>query len=268
MADEIKPDPGVENSSGEADMERYIRQLFIPGWNEKVQKKLACAHVTIAGAGGLGSPVLLYLAAVGIGEIHIIDRDTVSLSNLNRQILYHEGDIGASKARTAARHLSVFNSSIHIDCTEVSLTRENIEEVLTPTHVIVDCLDNYPGRFLLNSWAVARGVPLIHAGIQGFFGQMTVIIPGQTPCLECLYPGLRDQVNGEGKKIPTPVIGAVAGVIGSLQALEVIKIITGIGEPCAHRLLIYDGLSARFEEIEIKRDADCSVCGLPGKDKV
>lgn len=258
-----------ESASGGADpLERYRRQMQIPGWNEGIQKRLDCAHVTVAGAGGLGSPVLLYLAAAGIGELHLIDGDRVSLANLNRQILYHEGDVGRSKARTAARRLSEFNSELHIECTDAFLSEESIERIITPTNVIVDCLDTYAGRFLLNGYAVQHGISLVHGGIHGFNGQMTTIMPGETPCLECLYAGMQDEKDDSGRPRQTPVAGAVAGVIGSLQALEVIKLLTGLGDLCTNRLLIYDGIGGRMDEVMINRDKNCAVCGALEKNGV
>jgi len=258
----------VSGPGGADPLERYRRQMQIPGWNGKIQKKLDCAHVTVAGAGGLGSPVLLYLAAAGIGELHLIDGDRVSLANLNRQILYQEGDVGSSKALTAARRLSEFNSELHIDCTDDFLSGENIERIITPTNVIVDCLDTYAGRFLLNRYAVEHGIPLVHGGIHGFSGQMTTIIPGETPCLECLYAGMQDEKDDAGHTRQTPVAGAVAGVIGSLQALEVVKLISGLGDLCTSRLLIYDGAGAHMDEIRINRDKNCAVCGVMKKNGV
>jgi adenylyltransferase/sulfurtransferase len=258
----------ISGSGGAGPLERYRRQMQIPGWNGKIQKKLDCAHVTVAGAGGLGSPVLLYLAAAGVGELHLIDGGRVSLANLNRQILYHEGDIGRSKARTAAFRLSEFNSGIHIDCTADYLREENIERTLSPTSLIVDCLDTYDDRFLLNRYAVQHRIPLVHGGIHGFNGQMTTIIPGETPCLECLYAGMQDERDDSGRPRQTPVAGAVAGVIGSLQAMEVIKFITGFGDLCTNRLLIYDGIGGRMDEIGINRDKNCALCGALGKNGV
>ncbi len=258
----------ISGPGGTDPLERYRRQMQIPGWNGKIQKKLDCAHVTVAGAGGLGSPVLLYLAAAGIGELHLIDGDHVSLPNLNRQILYHEGDVGRSKARTAARRLSEFNSGLHIDCTADFLSGENIEQIITPTNVIVDCLDTYAGRFLLNGYAVQHRIPLVHGGIHGFSGQMTTVIPGDTPCLECLYTGMQDEKDDSGRLRQTPAAGASAGVIGSLQALEVIKLLTGLGDPFTNRLLIYDGIGGRMDEVMINRDKSCPVCGALGENGV
>jgi len=253
--------PGNRGSEAAPGWERYTRQLNMRDWDSRAQKKLECSHVTVAGAGGLGSPVLLYLAAAGIGEIRIIDNDTVQLSNLNRQILYKEGDIGSYKTRSASGSLSELNSDIHIESSTGTITEETIEEIISPTHVIVDCLDNYRTRFLLNRYCVAHGIPLVHGGIEGFYGQISTVLPGITPCLECMYAGLEDPKDENGHLRPKPVIGAAVGVIGSLQALEVIKLITGLGELITNRLLIFDGMEGRFDEIAIERDKTCSICG-------
>jgi len=247
-----------KNTSG---LERYDRQMRIHGWSDKIQEQVAETRVTVVGAGGLGSPLLLYLTSAGIGNIHIIDGDTVSLTDLNRQLLYNPEDIGEAKAATAAERLARFNPRINITSTTGILSEENIEAIIPPTDILVDCLDNFAGRFLLNSYAVARKLPFIHAGIGGFNGELTTIIPGETPCLECLYSGMQDKRDEAGNKIKKPVVGAAAGVLGSLEAIEVMKLTTGLGEPHTNRLLVFEGLLGNFQEIEIQRNKNCTVCG-------
>ncbi len=247
------------NTQGDA-QKRYIRQLKIQQWGETAQHKLQSAHITVVGTGGLGSPVLYYLAAAGVGKLRFIDGDKVDISNLNRQILFSEEDIGAYKAQRAAEKITALNSEIELEYVTDILTAENIETLIPDSDVIVDCLDNFSTRFVLNKYAVSRTIPLVHGGIHGFSGQLTTIIPGETPCLECLFAGMEDPTQEAGARIPSPVLGAVVGVIGSLQALEAIKIVSNVGTAYAQRLLIYDGLSGNFNEIEVARDVNCPVC--------
>jgi len=247
---------------GKKELERYSRQLHIPEWGEAQQKKLHTSRVTVVGAGGLGSPVLSYLTAAGVGHLHIVDNDSVSLSNLNRQVLYTEQDIGSDKAKRAAEKLSSLNSEVNISGKTAKLNAENAKTLLADSDVLVDCLDNYAARFIMNKFAVFHQVPLIHAGIHGFNGQLTTILPGTTPCLQCIFAGFQEESRGgSDQKPPTPALGAVVGIIGGLQALEAIKIITGIGELFTHRLLIFDGINGTFDEMEIKRDENCEICG-------
>ena len=244
------------------EQDRYSRQLNIPEWSEAEQEKVQSARVTVVGAGGLGSPVLSYLAAAGVGTLHIIDHDSVALSNLNRQVLYSEQDIGSYKAEKAAQRLASLNPEIDIHTTTAELNAENVVTLLSDSDILVDCLDNYAGRFILNEFAVLHGAPLVHAGIHGFNGQLTTIFPGRTPCLQCLFAGFQDETKkGSSQRLPSPALGAVVGAIGSLQALEVLKIITGIGELFTHRLLIFDGIHGTFDEMDIKRDENCEICG-------
>jgi molybdopterin-synthase adenylyltransferase len=250
--------PSTENQN---EFERYARQLAAEQWGEAEQRKLKAAHVSIVGTGGLGSPVSLYLAAAGVGTIFLIDDDTVSVSNLNRQILFSESDIGLNKTEQAARRLAALNSGISIDFRMSRVNAENCEQLFPATDVIVDCLDNYAARFAINRYAVQQHIPLVHAGIHGFNGQLTTVLPGKTPCLECLFAGLADAADDSGERLRSPAVGAVVGAIGSLQALEVLKIITGIGELYTERLMIFEGLSGAFDEIPVKRNQNCPVCG-------
>lgn len=249
----------AKNTQGDS-QERYTRQLKITQWGEAVQHKLESAHITVVGTGGLGSPVLYYLAAAGVGKLRLIDGDKVDISNLNRQILFAEGDIGAYKAQRAAEKIGALNSNIEIEYITDTLTAENIDRLIPQSDVIVDCLDNFSSRFVLNKQAVSLAIPLVHAGIHSFSGQLTTIIPGKTPCLECLFAGMKDPALESGARIPSPVLGAVVGVMGSLQALEAIKIAGNLGAAYTQRLLIYDGLSGSFKEIEVARNMNCTVC--------
>src|SRR6056297_1969306 len=186
--------------------ERYTRQLKIQQWGETAQHKLQTTLITVVGTGGLGSPVLYYLAAAGVGKLRLIDGDKVDTSNLNRQILFAEGDIGAYKAQRAAEKIADLNSDLELEYIADTLTAENIEALIPATDVIVDCLDNFSTRFVLNKYAVSRTIPLVHAGIHSFSGQLTTIIPGESPCLECLFAGMKDPTLESGARVPSPVL--------------------------------------------------------------
>ena len=241
------------------DKERYRRQLLIDGWGDEAQGKVAQSSVTVVGAGGLGSAALLYLAAAGVGRIRIIDSDELALSNLNRQVLYGDRYIDGKKAEHAAARLSELNPDIEVEALPTRLTAENIEQHLPAEGLLVDCLDNFETRFLLNRHAVKHGLPLVHAGVEGMYGQLTCVFPGETPCLECLFSSSKGSLHAALPR-EIPVLGAAVGTMGCLQALEALKIITGLGTTLRNRLLVFDGLHARFDEVEIKRDPRCAVC--------
>ena len=233
---------------------RYERQIIIPGWGEQGQEKLKKAKVVVAGAGGLGSAILNYLAVAGVGSIRVIDGDTVELSNLNRQILHLEKDIGRKKVDSASDRLQTLNPHIEIEAIGEVITEDNVFEMVGD-YLIVDALDNLPTRYLLNRVAVQRKLPLFHGAIYGFEGRVTNIIPGKTPCIKCLY---KDVIPGK-----IPVVGVIPAVIGSIQATEVIKYVLGMGELLINRLLIYDGLVQKFTEAWLKQDPHCEECSLP-----
>jgi adenylyltransferase/sulfurtransferase len=238
----------------EDELVRYERQVMLPGWGEEGQEKLRKAKVVIAGAGGLGSAILSYLAVAGVGKIRVIDGDTVGLSNLNRQILHSEKDIGRKKVDSARDSLQSLNPHIEIEAIGEQITEDNVFE-LVGDYPIVDALDNLPARYLLNRVAVQKKLPLFHGAVYGFDGRATTIIPGRTPCIKCLY---KDVIQGK-----IPVVGVIPAVIGCIQATEVIKYIVGIGELLINRLLIYDGFGQKFSEASLKQDPRCEECRLP-----
>jgi len=235
------------------ELQRYARQIAISGFGKEGQEKLSNAKVVIAGVGGLGSPISIYLAAAGIGNIRLIDHDNVDLGNLNRQILYHEQDIGKRKVSSARAKLESLNSTIVIEDINESITEDTVFDLVGDNDLIIDAMDNFPARRLLNRVAINKGIPLFHGAIHGFEGSVTSIIPGVTPCLSCLY-------KNDPKQTSPPVIGVAPAVIGCIQATEVIKYLIGIGELLTNRLLIYDGLSLEFMELAIARDPDCQEC--------
>ncbi len=234
-------------------MSRYDRQLIIPGFGAEGQEKLKKASVAIAGAGGLGSVIAIYLAVAGIGRIRLIDSDKVEAANLNRQILHTEKDIGRNKVDSAREKLSALNSEITIDPVCEVIGDNNVFTLFDDCDVIVDALDNIPTRYLINKAAVHRSIPLVHGAVSGFQGRATTIIPGKTPCLACLYRKFLP-------KTVTPVIGVAPAVIGSIEATEVIKYITGLGELLLNRMLLYDGLCLKFTEVSLRKHPECAEC--------
>jgi molybdopterin-synthase adenylyltransferase len=234
--------------------ERYDRQIMIREIGLEGQRTLKKSRVVIAGAGGLGSPAALYLTAAGIGTIRVIDHDQVELSNLNRQILHGEKDIGKNKSDSAKTRLQTLNSTVEIEALTETITDNNVSRLVDGCDIIVDAMDNLPTRYILNRCALEKNIPFVHGAVNGFEGRVTTIIPGETACLKCIYRGPAPQ-----KKFP--VIGVTPAVIGSLQATEVIKRLTGIGALMTNRLLIYDGLKGTFLHLSLHRNPQCDHCG-------
>ena len=237
-----------------AERQRYDRQITLKGFGEERQKKLKKTRVFIAGTGGLGSPIATYLAVAGVGEMRIVDNDKVELSNLNRQILHWQRDIGRVKVDSASEKLVQLNSEARIESINETIAEDNVLGLVDGCDVIVDAMDNLPTRYLLNKVALDKRIPFFHGAVRGFEGRAMTIIPGKTPCLKCLYP----EAPPPSK---FPVVGVTPGVIGCIQAAEVIKYIVGVGELLAGRLLIYDGLNMKFTELRVSCDPDCTHCG-------
>ena len=235
------------------EQERYGRQILIDEIGIEGQEKLKKANVFIAGAGGLGAPIALYLAAAGVGSLRIVDLDEVSLSNLNRQILYKTGDQGRKKATTAASVLAELNPNIRIEGIVDTITSDNVSQLAEGCILIIDAMDNFSTRYLLNQTALTMRIPYIYGGIHGLEGALTTIIPGKTACLKCIFPSAPPPSR-------VPVLGATAGVIGTLQAMETVKYITGAGDLLTNRLLTFDGYSMKFREMKISPDPECACC--------
>jgi adenylyltransferase/sulfurtransferase len=234
------------------EQERYSRQIM--SFGKEGQERLKRAHIFIAGAGGLGSPVAIYLAVAGVGTITIVDMDSVDQTNLNRQILHSDRDIGRKKSASAREKLEEINPDITVRAIDVKIDAGNAVNLVGNADGIVDAMDNYPIRYLLNDVALKKEIPLFHGGILGFYGQATTIIPGETPCLKCIIP----------KAPPAevfPVVGVTPGFIGMVQSTEVLKYFLGIGELLAGRLMIWDGLQGCAEEIHVERNPGCEACG-------
>jgi molybdopterin/thiamine biosynthesis adenylyltransferase len=236
-----------------ADDARYERQTRLFG--AEGQKRLKRATALVVGAGGLGSSVSTYLAVAGLGRIIVVDGDVVEESNLNRQILHWTKDIGRPKAVSAAETIKGLNPEIEVEAVALFADEENLADLASRADLVVDALDNFPSRYILNRAAIERGVPLFHGAISGFDGQATTIIPEKTPCLRCIFPR-------SPPKETSPALGATCGVIGSIQASEVIKYLTGKGDLLENRLLIWDGLRVRCDEIPIERNPGCMDCGM------
>jgi len=234
--------------------ERYDRQIIIRGFGEGGQEKLKRAKVIVAGSGGLGSPAAIYLTAAGVGTIRIVDHDKVELSNLNRQVLYWDKDIGMKKVDSAAEKLSQLNQDVEIEPVEEIISEANVSSLVAGFDVVVDAMDNLPTRYLLNEAAIENNIPFVHGAVRGLEGRVMTIIPGKSTCLKCIYRGLLPQ-----EKLP--VIGVTPAVVACIQVTEVIKYIVGIGKLLTNRLLIYDGLSMQFTEVTVRRDPNCEHCG-------
>jgi len=238
----------------EDELIRYDRQIMIKGIGEDGQERLKKARVFVAGGGGLGSPISIYLAVAGVGTIRLVDHDTVELSNLNRQILHGNGDIGERKIDSAVQKLENLNKDVTVEAVAETITEKNISRLVGDCDLIVDAMDNLPTRYVLNRAAIEKNIPFFHGAVYGFEGRAMTVIPGRTACLWCIYQGRVTQ----GK---FPVIGVAPAVIGCLQATEVIKYLTGIGELLTGQLLMYDGLNLEFTKLEVKRDPNCQHCG-------
>lgn len=236
------------------ELERYSRQILIRGFGEEGQEKLKRAHVLVAGLGGLGCPASAYLVAAGIGHLTILDAERVELSNLNRQILHWQLDVRRSKAGSAIEKLWAMNPMAKIDSRLEKITRGNSNKLVRDADIVVDGMDNYPTRYLLNEACVRNRIPFIHGAVEGLVGQLATILPGEGPCLRCIIP------KEPPLKPVFPVLGTTPGVIGCLQAMEAIKLIVGVGRPLVGKMLFFNGEDMTFDIIEARRDPNCPVC--------
>jgi molybdopterin/thiamine biosynthesis adenylyltransferase/rhodanese-related sulfurtransferase len=239
--------------------ERYSRHMLVPEIGVDGQQKMLDAKVLLLGAGGLGSPTALYLAAGGIGTIGIVDDDVVDLSNLQRQVIHTTERIGTPKVDSAQEAMKAINPDVNVVKYETRLDASNIMEIIEGYDVIVDGVDNFPTRYLLNDASVRLKIPVVSASILGFDGQISVFAPYEGPCYRCLYPvpppaELAPSCGANG------VLGVLPGTMGLLQATEVVKLIIGAGEPLIGRLLLYEALGATFTELKVRRDPECAIC--------
>jgi adenylyltransferase/sulfurtransferase len=240
---------------------RYARHVILPGIGGDGQRRLMEAKVLVIGAGGLGSPAAMYLAAAGVGSLGLVDFDKVELSNLQRQLLHDTDDVGRPKVESARDRLNQLNPNVEVVAHETLLTSENAFDILGGYDVVVDGTDNFPVRYLVNDATQMLGKPLVYGSIYQWEGQASVFMPGSdAPCYRCLFP-----------EPPPPgtvpscaeggVFGVLPGIIGSVQAVEAIKLVLGVGEPLVGKLLIYDALSNEFTTVKLRWDPDCPVCG-------
>lgn len=242
----------------EYDRVRYRRQIMIPGFGEKAQLRLKRATALIAGLGGLGSPLALYLAAAGVGHLKLVDMDNVELSNLNRQVLHWDEDVGESKVNSALQKVQRINPTTRVEGLNLAIDDKNVFELAKNCDIILDAMDNFEIRYLLNAAAITNRVPLIHGAVYGFEGRLASVVPGKTACLECIYPHAPSSA-------VFPVLGTTPGVIALLQATEAIKSLTGTGVVLENEMLIYDGEMMNFEKVRISRNPQCPSCA--GLDK-
>ncbi len=232
-------------------MEQYIRHVPLLG--ENGQRRLSEGKVAVIGLGGLGTVAVQFLTRVGIGKLILVDYKRVDIPDLNRQIIYTREDIGKSKVKVVKKWIENVNPEIVVETIEDILSLENVKEIVCKCDVALDCLDNFRTRYILNDACVKHEVPFVHAAVNGFHGQVMTVIPGESPCLRCVFPDVRDET-GE-----VPVIGSVCGVVGAIEALEAVKILTGVGELLAGKLLLIDLKTNSFEMIRVGRRRGC-VC--------
>ena len=233
--------------------QRYNRQMLIDGWGDAAQLKLKNSTVFVAGAGGLGSPASIYLAVAGVGHIQLCDFDAPELVNLNRQILHDDTRIGTNKALSGKATLERLNPSIRVTAVTEKIEAVNVDAVVGDVDIIVDCMDNFPTRYLLNECAIRKKIPLVHGSIWGMEGRLTFIRSPETPCLRCIFP------ESPPKEV-FPVLGATPGVIGTMEAMEALKYLTGVGRNLKGRLLLWSGADAEFRVLKVRRDPHCPSC--------
>ncbi len=239
---------------------RYSRQLILPEVGVKGQERLREASVLLIGAGGLGSPAALYLAAAGVGRLGLVDRETVEPSNLHRQILHDTASLGRPKSESAREHLIALNPDVRVEAIQEHLSAVNALALLQDYEVVLDGSDNFPTRYLVNDACVLLNKPLVHGGVVHLQGQVLTILPRKTACLRCVFPE-----PPAPEAIPScqeaGVLGSAVGVLGSLMAHETLRLLLGIGQPLTNRLLIFEGHTSRFREVALRRDVSCAVCG-------
>lgn len=237
----------------EADHQRYNRQMMIDGWGEPAQRQIRNSTVFVAGAGGLGSPASIYLAVAGVGRIKLCDDDSPELSNLNRQILHDDTRIGINKAVSGKKTLERLNPQVRVSAITQRIDPDTVDELVGDAALIIDCMDNFPTRYLLNECARRKGIPFIHGSVWGLDGRLTFIHAPETPCLQCIFP------EAPPKSI-FPVLGATPGVIGTMQAMEALKYLAGIGTNLKNSLMVWSGDTMQFRFFPTHHDSACPCC--------
>ena len=243
---------------------RYARHLDLPGFGGHGQERLRAGRVLVVGCGGLGSPALYYLAAAGIGLLGLMDSDIVEISNLQRQILHATPDIGRPKVDSAVGRLRALNPHVRLAPHAERLSADNARDLFAPYDIILDATDNFASKYLISDICVAMKKPFVHAGISGFCGQLLTVLPGKSACLRCVFPEPPPLAAPEAPPAAGP-LGAIPGVIGSLQAVEALKFLAGVGALLTDAVLTYDGLEAEFKSIHATRNPACPACGAGAK---
>ncbi len=239
---------------------RYSRQLMLPEIGVRGQERLLHASVLVIGAGGLGSPAALYLAAAGVGRLGIIDSDAVVLSNLHRQILHGSDDVGRPKSDSAKARLEALNPDVRVTALQERLTASNAQQLIGAYVLVLDGSDNFPTRYLVNDACVLLGKPLVHGGVVHLRGQVLTVLPRQSACFRCVFPE-PPQPGAIPSCQEAGVVGTAAGIMGAVMAHEALKLLLGIGQPLTNRLVVFDGHASRFREVPVRRDPGCAVCG-------
>jgi molybdopterin-synthase adenylyltransferase len=242
---------------GDRELERYARQLVLPEWTGEAQERLKAATAIVIGAGGLGSPAATYLACAGVGRIGVVDGGWVELSNLQRQPLHYTPDIDAQKAESAAQKLGVLNTEISVEPYPVEVDEDNATAIIAGADVVLDCTDTFETRYLINDACCSQRIPLVEAGALGFGGMVFAIRPGETACYRCAFPTAPADAPSCAE---VGMMGAVTGVIGSLQALEALKLLSGVGTPPGDTILQFDGLTLQQTLVRTSRRPDCTAC--------
>ncbi|MFB6155610.1 MAG: ThiF family adenylyltransferase [Haloferacaceae archaeon] len=246
-------------SLDETQLDRYSRHIILDEVGPEGQQRLLDGRVLVVGAGGLGAPVVQYLAAAGVGTLGIADDDVVERSNLQRQVIHADADVGKPKTESAKEFVARLNPDVAVETYQTRLTKENAREIVADYDLVVDASDNFPTRYLVNDVARLAGVPVVHGAIYKFEGQVTTLLPGG-PCYRCLFPEAP-----EPGTVPdcatTGVLGVLPGTVGCVQATEAVKLLLDLGEPLQGRMLFYDSLDMTFDEVPYRKDPDCPVCG-------
>lgn len=253
------------------EIQRYSRHLCLAGVGEEGQRRIRSARALVVGVGGLGSPIALYLAAAGVGALGLADPDVVELSNLQRQIAHGTGSLGVPKVESAARRIGDLNPGVRVEAVQVKLGPHNAAQLVAGYDVVVDALDSLRDRFLLSDACVAMGKPMVHGAVSGWMGEAITYVPGRGPCYRCVFGGGAAADDGAGELEPPTaeragVLSSAPGVIGAIEATEALKVITApdVGELLVGRLLLWDGMRMRFDQIEVKADPACRTCGACG----
>ncbi len=240
---------------------RYSRHFSLEGVGEEGQEKLLCSKVLVIGAGGLGTPVLMYLAAAGVGTIGIADGDRVDLSNLQRQVIHGTSDTGVFKAESAGRRIQEINPEVKTVLFREQVTAENIMDMISGYDFVIDAVDNFAAKFLINDACVLAGKPFCHAGVREFYGQAMTYVPGEGPCYRCVFEEIPPEGETDGSS-RRGILGTIPGILGSVQALEAQKYLLGLGELLTGKIFTFDGLAMKCRTVSVEKSSeDCRVCG-------